>query len=190
MPIMTQAIAVELRPAVAADGAFLTEMLLEAMNWHPERQMTLARLLAEPELSHYIAGWPRPDDGGVVAVAAGSPIGAAWWRLFPEADPGYGFVAGDVPELGLAIVETWRGRGVGRVLLRAAKKTLATRCRQVSLSVERANKAQNLYLSEGFRVLTSGRDSDTMICDLDPGPVADRSHSPADPLEPASEAGC
>jgi len=36
----------------------------------------------------------------------------------------------------------------------------------LSLSVERANKAQHLYCSEGFRVVASGRDSDTMVRNL------------------------
>lgn len=113
-----------------------------------------------------MAGWPRPDDGGVVAIAAGYPIGAAWWRFFTKRDPGYGFVADDVPELSMAVVHAWRGRGVGRTLIRAARHVASAHCRRMSLSVERANWAQALYLAEGFRVLSSGAHSDTMICDL------------------------
>jgi GNAT superfamily N-acetyltransferase len=179
---VAEGITIELRPATAADGSFLAEMLMEAVNWHPDRRLPASQVLADPQLSHYVAGWPRPDDGGVVAVAAGHPIGAAWWRFFPEADAGYGFVAGDVPELSMAVAATWRGKGVGRVLLRAAKQTVAPHCpphcRRISLSVERANGARSLYASEGFRVLSSGRDSDTMICDLGvpsrPRPGSDR----------------
>jgi hypothetical protein len=37
--------------------------------------------------------------------------------------------------------------------------------RTLSLSVERANRAAELYRSEGWRVTASGRDSDTMILD-------------------------
>lgn len=36
----------------------------------------------------------------------------------------------------------------------------------LSLSVERANPAAALYRSEGWLVIESGRDSDTMILDL------------------------
>lgn len=115
-----------------------------------------------------MAGWPRPGDGGVIAVVGEQPIGAAWWRFFPEDDPGYGFVAATVPELSIAVVAPWRGRGVGRALLRAAIAAVAPHCRQVSLSVERANRAQQLYVSEGFRVVASDQDADTMVRDLDP----------------------
>jgi GNAT superfamily N-acetyltransferase len=128
----------------------------------------MAHVMADPELAHYVEGWPRAGDGGIVAVADLRPIGAAWWRFFPEDHPGYGFVAADVPELSIGVVAAWRGRGVGRALLRAALVAAAPHCRRVSLSVERANRAQNLYLSEGFRVVSSGPDADTMVRDLGP----------------------
>lgn len=156
------------RPAGAGDAPFLTAMLLEAVNWQPGRHVPLARVMADPALARYVAGWPRPGDGGIVAVEDLRPIGAAWWRFFPDDDPGYGFVAADVPELSMGVVATQRGRGVGRALLRAALAAAAPHCRRVSLSVERANRAQNLYLSEGFRVVSSGQDADTMLRDLAP----------------------
>jgi GNAT superfamily N-acetyltransferase len=165
---MTEGITARLRPLVAADSSFLVEMLLEAVNWHPERsRLSMASVLADSALSHYVADWPRPDDGGVLAIADEQPVGAAWWRFFTGVDPGYGFVAADIPELSMGVVADWRGRGVGRALLRATKQAAAARCRQISLSVERANRARDLYVSEGFRVLAGGPDSDTMICDLD-----------------------
>jgi GNAT superfamily N-acetyltransferase len=156
------------RPADRGDTSFLAQMLLEAVNWHPERHLPMTRLMADPELAHYIAGWPRAGDGGVVAVANGLPIGAVWWRFFALDDPGYGFVSADVPELSMGVAPTWRGRGVGRALLGAAIAAAASHCHRISLSVERANRAQNLYLSMGFRVVSSGRDSDTMVHDLVP----------------------
>jgi GNAT superfamily N-acetyltransferase len=168
---MTQGSMIAFRPADADDTRFLAEMLLEAVNWHPERHVPMAHVMADPELAHYVAGWPRPGDGGIVALANLRPIGAAWWRFFPGGDPGYGFVAADVPELSMGVVATWRGRGVGRALLRAALAAAAPHCRRVSLSVERANRAQNLYLSEGFRVVSSGQDADTMIYDLEPANI-------------------
>jgi hypothetical protein len=44
--------------------------------------------------------------------------------------------------------------------------------RQISLSVERKNFAQKLYLSEGYRIVdSSDADSDTMVKDLAAGHV-------------------
>jgi GNAT superfamily N-acetyltransferase len=75
--------------------------------------------MADPGLAHYVDGWMRPGDLGVVAVASvGGPIGTAWLRNLPAKDAGYGYVRDDVPELSMGVVQAWRGQGVGRALLR------------------------------------------------------------------------
>jgi GNAT superfamily N-acetyltransferase len=98
----------------------------------------------------------------------GERIGTAWLRFLPEDGPGYGFVAPDVPELTIGVVADWRGRGVGRALLRAiAVEARLAGIRQISLSVERKNFAQKLYLSEGYQIVdSSDKGSDTMVKDL------------------------
>jgi GNAT superfamily N-acetyltransferase len=156
-----------IRRASGGDLPFLTDMLIEAVNWHPQRKTDRSQILATPELAHYISGWPRPGDLGVVAEAASVPIGAAWLRFFPAEDPGYGFIGPDVPELTLGVVASWRGQGVGRSLLRAVEADArAAGIRRISLSVQRANRARSLYLAEGFVVVASTRDADTMVQDL------------------------
>jgi GNAT superfamily N-acetyltransferase len=155
-----------IRRATADDEAFMIDMLLEAVNWSAEwKKQSRHRVLSTNRTAHYIAGWPRDTDLGVIADADSLPIGAAWLRFFPAADPGYGFVAADVPELTIGVALQWRGRGVGRALLRAvAEHARLTGVRQISLSVERKNFAQRLYLSEGYQIVDSGgRDSDTMV---------------------------
>lgn len=120
--------------------------------------------MSDPASAHYVAGWPAPGDVGTVAEAAGVPVGAAWLRSLPADDPGYGFVAADIPELSLAVVADRRGQGVGRQLLRAVVTQARSAGRTgVSLSVERDNPAQNLYQAEGFCTVRSERDSDTML---------------------------
>jgi len=157
---------VNIREATRDDGDFLADMLVEAVNWSPEwKRKSRRRVLAAPNTAHYIAGWPREDDLGVVAEADGERIGAAWLRFFPADDPGYGFVAADVPELTVGMAADWRGRGVGRALLRAAEvRAIEAGIGRISLSVERKNFAQRLYLAEGYEVVAEGSpDSDTMV---------------------------
>jgi 3-oxoadipate enol-lactonase len=157
-----------IRAAAPADAGFLADMLAEAVNWSPRWNQSRESALATPAIAHYVSGWPRDTDLGVVAEAGGQPAGAAWLRFLPADDPGYGFVAPDVPELTIGVTPLWRGRGVGRALLRA----IAGRARErgiarISLSVERKNFAQRLYQAEGYRVVDgTGRDSDTMVADL------------------------
>lgn len=154
-----------IRAATAEDAAFLTSMLIETVNWLPARNWTRERIMSDPATAHYVRGWPRTGDSGVIAVdPQGRPIGAAWLRVFPAHDPGYGFVSGDVPELSIAVTAEWRGQGVGRALLRAAhQQARRAGTTTISLSVERTNPARRLYLAEGYRTIESGRDSDTMI---------------------------
>lgn len=159
-----------IRQATAEDTEFLTDMLLAAVNWSPEwKPRTRRRVLTDPRTAHYIAGWPRPGDLGVVAEADAEPVGAAWLRFFPAADPGYGFVAPDVPELTIGVRAAWRGRGAGRALLRAVTGAAAQAgIARISLSVERKNFARALYLAEGFTVIdASDPGSDTMIRKVD-----------------------
>ena len=158
-----------IRPATSGDGAFMADMLVEAVNWSAQWQkQSRRRVLSTHRTAHYISGWPRDTDLGVIAEADGERIGAAWLRFHPASDPGYGFVAAEVPDLTIGVAELWRGRGVGRALLRAiAEQALSAGMRQISLSVERTNFAQKLYLSEGYQIVdSSDRNSDTMVKNL------------------------
>jgi len=145
------------------------DALLWAVNWSPGREaLSRESALARPDVAHYVAGWPAPGDMGLVAEAGG-PIGAAWLRCFPASDPGYGFVAEDVPELSIGVRPESRGQGVGRSLVRALLAAAAGRgVARVSLSVERANRARQLYLAEGFRVVGGDDGADTLLVDLRP----------------------
>lgn len=164
------ALDVRLRTATVDDAAFLVDMLVAAANWEPARAaVSRTHLLADRGTARYVDGWPRGGDLGVIAESpTGDPVGAAWLRLFPADDAGYGFVSPDVPELSLGVVASWRGQGVGRGLLRELVSRARTAGhRRLSLSVERANRARNLYRSEGFVTVDSGQDADTMTLDLD-----------------------
>jgi 3-oxoadipate enol-lactonase len=154
-----------IRPAGPRDTGFLADMLVEAVNWSPRWNQSRDDIFATAAIAHYLSGWPRDGDLGVVAEAAGSPVGAAWLRFLPADDPGYGFVAADVPELTIGVTPLWRGRGVGRALLRAVADRARERgIRQISLSVERKNFARQLYRAEGYQVVdSSDRHSDTMV---------------------------
>ncbi len=160
--------AVTLRIATADDLPLLQSVLSSAVNWDPKRQpLTIPEILARPELAHYLVGWPRTTDVGVVAELHGEPVGAAWIRFFDPKDPGYGFLAADVPELTLGVLPSCRGRGIGGQLLRGILAEARQRgIRRVSLSVEPGNFASRLYRQIGFREVGLGRGAITMAVDL------------------------
>ena len=131
----------DLRNAVTGDADLLTSLVVEAVNWTGKTRMTREQVMAQPELSHYVAGWKRPTDFGLVAMTDdGAPLGAIWWRYFPDDEPGYGFIARDIPELSMAVLPSGRGHGVGRTLLRACIDHARTAgCSALSLSVADGN---------------------------------------------------
>src|SRR3546814_14307787 len=94
-------------------------MLAIAADWRPGSVVrSVEEVLAEPKLAHYVLGWPRAGDFGVVASDDdGQLVGAAWCRSFTADDPGFGFVSSVVPEVSLGVVTAFRTRGVGRQLL-------------------------------------------------------------------------
>lgn len=155
----------QVRPAVQADGGFLADMVVEAANWRQGAARPRPDILAHPEHSRYVAGWMRPGDAGFVAVAtSGEAVGAAWYRMLPRTDPGFGYVGTGVPELIIGVRPIWRAHGVGRRLL----QELCAHARsqgfaRISLSVEKGNFAFTLYRSEGFAVTQPGVGRDTMV---------------------------
>jgi len=157
--------AFRIRPAAADDARVLADMLVEAANWDPARSRPRVTVLEDPAVRRYVTGWKRPGDFGCVAEdARGVAVGACWARLFPANDPGFGFVAAGVPELTLGVYPQWRAQGAGRALLRELARTAAARGHaRLSLSVQRANFAQRLYVSEGYVTVGSTGSADTMV---------------------------
>lgn len=156
--------ALSLRDASPSDLPLLEEMLLEAAFWRGDRDAD-ARL--PPGVSRNVAGWGRAGDTGVIAASGSRDVAAAWFRLFPAEEHGYGFVDEAVPELTIAVRATHRRQGVGGQLLDA----LIERARRdgysaLSLSVEPDNPALRLYESRGFRRVGGVGDAWTLLLAL------------------------
>ena len=154
-----------IRQAVPADGSFLGDMVVEATNWRPGAARPRHEIIGGADHRRYVSGWMRPGDAGFVAEDAfGAPVGAAWYRLLPRAEPGFGHVGTGVPELIIGVRPVWRAHGVGRALLqRLCEQARTDGYARLSLSVERGNFAATLYRSEAFAVVRSGLGRDTMV---------------------------
>ncbi|HTE65154.1 MAG TPA: GNAT family N-acetyltransferase, partial [Candidatus Binatia bacterium] len=103
-----------------------------------------------------------------IAEVSGEPVGAAWHRHFPAAQPGYGFVAERIPEISLGVEAAWRGRGIGRALLTALfDRARSDGIEALSLSVDANNApALALYQSMGFRSAGGTPTNPTMLLRL------------------------
>ena len=157
-----------IRLADGSDFPVLERMLLEAVNWAPDRpRLTIEELRQNDMLTRYLDEWPGVDDAGVVAEEDDRVIGAAWFRRFASDRPGFGFIDESIPEVSIAVTPNWRGRGVGSGLMVA----LADIGRQrgfeaLSLSVESHNRAVRFYQRLGFKVAVKASGSYTMGLDL------------------------
>lgn len=149
--------AVELRSLAAADAGLVEAAFVLTADWNPAATKGEEFWRADPTFAQYTAGWGRPGDGGFVAEEDDRVVGTVWWRLFRSDDAGYGFVDERTPEIGIAVWPGERGRGIGRMLLRAATAELS----RLSLSVEDGNGARALYEAEGF--VAVGRSGDGTI---------------------------
>ena len=158
-------VAVRVRPAGPADDDFLAEMLVAAACWRLDGPLgDVQSVLARPELAHYVSGSPRPGDLGWSPRTGHRLAPAAWLRLPPEHDRGYGFVDAETPELSIGVVPTHRGRGIGSLLLVAlVGSAREQRHEALSLSVEPDNPARRLYERCGFQVVGTVDGSHTML---------------------------
>jgi GNAT superfamily N-acetyltransferase len=157
--------AFEIRAATAEDQAFVTEMQYEAFFVPPGTEPFPRTVLDEPAIRPYHVDFGSgPGDVGVVAVADGRPLGAAWVRQVR----GYGFVDDRTPELGIAVVADRRGEGIGMALL----TKLFERVPRCSLSCDDRNPAIRLYEVFAFEVeRRDGEHTVVMVRDTGGGPA-------------------
>lgn len=158
-----------IRPIIPNDVGFLWDMLYESL-FVPEGQEPFSKeIINEPYISKYVEGWGRDGDFGFIAVNyEDKPVGSITVRYFNESNQGFGYVDNDVPELGMAIVEEYRGIGIGTVLLNELfKEAKMKKIGRISLSVDPRNKAaMRLYQRFGFEEIGKVDTSITMVANL------------------------
>jgi GNAT superfamily N-acetyltransferase len=151
-----------LRRGGMQDVPFLRDMLRHAYYWRADEAFE-----DEEPLSRYVNGWGRAGDTALVALDGPNPVGAAWYRLFTRDHPGFGYVDDETPELAIAVVPSRRGKGTGSMLLDAlVDRARAEGHRALSLSVEAASPAVELYERHGFAKVGESDHSWTMLLTL------------------------
>ena len=159
---------VTVRSLAGDDYERITWALYAAVAWNPERKLPPGEALLEhPEIARYHKGWGRFGDIGVVAEVDGEFVGIAFCRLFTDDDHGHGYVDAKTPELAVAVVEGWRGRGVGTQLMNGlANAVRLAGIGTLSLSVDTENPARRLYERLGYREVFVDQGGARMLLEL------------------------
>ena len=141
---------ISFRPLVPDDQDRLWDWLHIALWDPPPAGLRPREILEAPGVRIYAEHWGRPSDVGVVIQVDGDDAGACWMRLLPPG-AGLAYVDAETPQLGIALLERFRGRGVGEALMRTALAAAgAAGYKQLALTVHPQNPAVRTYERCGF----------------------------------------
>jgi len=146
------------------ESAFLADMLYEAI-FIPEGHDPLPReIIEDKSLSRYIENWGKDNfDIAMVMEIDNQPVGAIWGRLLTVENKGFGYVDDSTPELSMAVKIEYRNQGIGTKLIKAiVSEYQKIGVKYLSLSVDKANKARNLYKRLGCEIVAETETSWTM----------------------------
>lgn len=142
----------------------LDDFLYEAI-FIPEGFPLPPRSIIENEdLQVYVRDFGKePDDRCLVAEVDGKVVGAVWTRIMDD----YGHIDNHTPSLAISLYKEYRSRGIGTQLMRRMlEKLKADGYQSVSLSVQKANYALQMYRKTGFLPVADHGDELLMVCRL------------------------
>ncbi|MGK7396461.1 MAG: GNAT family N-acetyltransferase [Candidatus Cyclobacteriaceae bacterium M3_2C_046] len=154
-----------LRELKKTESDFLADMLYEAI-FIPEGHDPLPQeVIMDKSLSKYIEKWGKDKfDIALVMEIDNQLVGAIWGRLLTDENKGFGYVDNRTPELSMAVKHEYRNQGIGTELIKAiAFEYQKIGVEYLSLSVDRANNALNLYKRIGYEIVEETETSWTMI---------------------------
>lgn len=154
----------KIRPIRKAEIPQLKDFLYEAI-FIPEGVAAPPREIVNNEsLQVYIRNFGQePDDRCLVAEADNKIVGAIWSRIMND----YGHIADNTPSIAISLYKEYRNRGIGTALLQQMLILLkADGYKSVSLSVQKANYAMQMYQKAGFQIISDDADEAIMKCTL------------------------
>ena len=153
-----------IRKIKANELNFLADMLYEALFVPEGHEPFPKEIIHDRSLSKYIDNWGKDKyDIAFVVEIDRQLVGAIWGRLLTQENKGYGFVDNNTPELSIAVKSGYRNKGIGTELIRTiASEYSKIGVDQLSLSVDMANPASNLYKRLGYKIVEETETSWTM----------------------------
>ena len=140
----------------------LDDFLYEAI-FIPEGAPLPPRSVIENEdLQVYVRDFgKKADDRCLVAEVDGKVVGAVWTRIMND----YGHIDNQTPSLAISLYKEYRNQGIGtRLMRRMLEKLKADGYNSVSLSVQKANYALQMYRKVGFLPVSDHGEELLMVC--------------------------
>ncbi|MBD5100700.1 MAG: GNAT family N-acetyltransferase [Clostridiales bacterium] len=121
-------------------------------------------IVQKDELQVYVKDFGKQkDDVALVAEVDGKIVGAVWTRIMND----YGHVDDDTPSLAISLYKEYRGFGIGTDLMQNILSVLKQRSyKRVSLAVQKANYAVNMYKKVGFVIVDENQEEYIMAYEL------------------------
>ncbi|MDT3696239.1 MAG: GNAT family N-acetyltransferase [Ignavibacterium sp.] len=154
-----------IRELKISESDFLADMLYEAI-FIPEGHAPLPKeVIKDKSLFKYIENWKKDKfDIALVVEIDNKLVGAIWGRLLTNENKGFGYIDDNTPELSMAVKSEYRNQGIGTELIKAiATEYEKIGVKYLSLSVDKANIASNLYKRLGCEIVEETDTSWTMI---------------------------
>ena len=155
---------VTIRELQKQDYPLLDNFLYEAIFIPEGTEPPPKTITASPELQVYVERFGESkDDWGLAAEVGGKVVGAVWFRIMND----YGHIDDNTPSLAISIYKEYRGLGIGTAMIKEMLALLKSHgYSQVSLSVQKANYAANMYLKVGFKIIRENEEEYIMVCCL------------------------
>lgn len=118
-------------------------------------------IIASPELQIYVNQFGLlKDDFALVAEVEKKIVGAVWVRIMHD----YGHIDDETPSLAISLYKEYRGKGIGTAMMKEMLSLLKTHgYKRVSLSVQKANYAAEMYRKIGFEIVRENEEEYIMV---------------------------
>lgn len=141
----------------------LSDFLYDAIYIPEGMEKPAKSIMEQPELQVYIADFGKADDWCLVVEVKEKIVGAVWVRIMND----YGHIDDKTPSLAISLYEEYRNLGLGTALMKEMLQFLKNKgYMQISLSVQKANYAVNMYRKTGFAVVKENEEEYIMVCRL------------------------
>lgn len=150
-----------IREMTVPEYSLLNDFLYEAIFVPDSMEAPPKNIIASPQLQIYVDRFGSlKDDFALAAEVEKKIVGAVWVRIMND----YGHIDDETPSLAISLYKEYRGQGIGTHMMLEMLSLLKTHgYKRVSLSVQKANYAAEIYRKIGFQIIKENGDEWIML---------------------------